>query len=253
MLFRETGSPDLPTIVLFHGGGLSDWSWRRVAERLKPDYHVVTPVIDGHGEDGDEEFTSIEDCAAKALRYITQQHDGKVFAIGGLSLGAQLVAEMLTQKGDVARHAIIESALVCPIRGIAALTAPMYQCCYGLIKKRWFSKLQARALRVPAGMFEAYYQDSLRMSRQSLINMTVSNGTYRLRAPIARTSAKTLVIAGGREIGVMKKSAGLLHAAIPQSRLLIARGMAHGQLSLDCPDAYVGQLKELFSQSQPSI
>ena len=99
MLFSETGRPELPTIVLFHGGGMSDWSWRHVAERLKPAYHVVTPVIDGHGEDGDEEFTSIEDCAAKALRYITQRHGGKVFAIGGLSLGAQIVAEMLTQKG----------------------------------------------------------------------------------------------------------------------------------------------------------
>ena len=58
MIFTEVGSRAHSTIILLHGGGLSDWSWKGVAEALVERYHVVTPVIDGHGEDGRTEFHS---------------------------------------------------------------------------------------------------------------------------------------------------------------------------------------------------
>ncbi len=60
MLFTEKGDKSLPTIILLHGNGLSDWSWDRVVKELQEEYHIVTPIIDGHGEDFETEFTSIE-------------------------------------------------------------------------------------------------------------------------------------------------------------------------------------------------
>ncbi|HEX2985817.1 MAG TPA: hypothetical protein VHO71_03285 [Caproiciproducens sp.] len=76
MIIRETGSSEWPTIILVHGGGLSDWSWKSIAHLLnEKKYHVVTPVIDGHGDDGNEEFISIEDSAAKVIHYIQNEHN----------------------------------------------------------------------------------------------------------------------------------------------------------------------------------
>ena len=43
--------------------------------------------------------------------------------------------------------------------------------CYGLIKKRWFVALQAKALNVPDELFETYYEESSRMTKESLINL----------------------------------------------------------------------------------
>ena len=246
MLFKEAGSRELPTIILLHGGGVSWWSLSPVIDLLKDDYHVVTSIIDGHGEDGGTTFVSIEDSASKLLGYIDSQCGGSVFALGGLSLGAQIAVEVLSRRPDVARYAILESALVIPIKKTVAWSVPLSKMSYGLIKQRWFSKLQAKSLFVPGDMLELYYRDSLRVSKESLINITVSNGNYELKGAIEKTTAKTLIIAGEKELGIMKESARLLSNKLPQSTLHLAKNRAHGELSLAHPEEYVDLLKEFF-------
>lgn len=246
MKFIEYGDKSLPAIVLLHGGGLSCWSLQGVVSALESDYHVVTPIIDGHGDDSDETFISIEDSSNKLIRYIDSTFDGKVFGLGGLSLGAQIVAEVLSKRPEICRYALIESALVYPMKSIAALTVPTYKLCYGLIKKRWFSKLQSKSLFVPDALFEHYYKDSIQMSKQTLINITLSNGNYALKNSISLTQAKVIIIAGEKELGIMKKSARALNQAIKGSRLIIAPNMKHGELSLVYPLEYVKILKTLM-------
>ena len=246
MIFNEAGDKQLPTILLLHGGGLSDWSWQPVISLLQPDYHVVTPIIDGHGADGNETFVSIEASARTLIRFIDEQCGGAVYAIGGLSIGAQIAAEVLSLRPDIAQYAILESALVYPIKGTTALTAPSYGLFYGLIAKRWFAKLQAKTLCVPDHLFETYYRDSLQISKQSLINITVSNGTYALKDTISQTRAKVLILVGSKELGIMKKSARRLHECVGGSELFVAQGMKHGELSLIHTADYIGLLKALF-------
>jgi hypothetical protein len=248
MIIREIGNSEWPTIILLHGGGLSDWSWKRIAHLLNARYHVVTPIIDGHGDDGNEDFISIEDSATKIIHYIQAQHNGRVFAIGGLSIGAQIVCEVLSQQNNIADYAIIESALVYPIKETTALTIPTYKLFYGLVQKRWFSKLQAKTLCVPDELFEKYYQDSLRISKQSLINITLSNGNYPLRPSIADTTAKSLILVGEKEIKIMKKSAASLHQTIKGSSLFVAPKMKHGELSMAHPELYMELLNHLFAK-----
>lgn len=249
MIFKETEINGFPTIIFLHGGGLSEWSLRPIVNEFKKEFHVITPIIDGHGEDGDETFVSISDSAAKLIQYIDTKCNRQVFAIAGLSIGAQILTEVLSQRADITQYAVIESALVYPIKGVTNFTVPMFQLFYGLIKKRWFSKMQANSLNVPAELFETYYRDSLKMSKQSLINMTVSNGTYDLKESISSTKAKVVVIVGGKEIEIMKKSARKLKEIIPKSELYIAANMKHGEISLKYPQKYAELLRKLFGSS----
>lgn len=248
MIFKESGHNDSPTIIFIHGGGLSDWSLLPIAEEFQKKFHIITPIIDGHGEAATETFTSITDSAKKLIDFIDTKCNGRVFAIAGLSIGAQIVAEVLSKRDDITQYAIIESALVYPIKGIVNLTVSSYQIFYGLIQKRWFSKLQANSLCIPSNMFELYYQDSIKISKQSLINITLSNGTYDLKETIANTKAKVLIIVGEKEISVMKKSAQRLHEKIPGSELYIAASMKHGEISLRYPQRYIDLLKKFFCQ-----
>lgn len=243
MLFKEFGDPKALTIILLHGGGLSYWSLKDVTSLLTPEYHVVTPIIDGYGEDSYETFVSIEDSADKLIGYIKSYCNGHVFMLGGLSIGAQIVLETISKQADIADFAILESALVLPIRGIKILAAPMCQISYGLIKKRWFSKLQARELCISEDMFEKYYFDSIKMSKQSLVNTILSNSTYEIKAGIKNTKAKVLIIVGEKEIAAEKESAQILSRSIPNNQLYIASKMKHGQLSLNYPEQYVELLK----------
>lgn len=246
MLFHTFGSPEKPTIILLHGAGLSWWAYHKVAELMAEEYHVVLPTIDGYGEDADDTFESIERSAEKLIAYIKQEHGGHVFAVGGLSLGGQIAVEVLCQQADITDYAVLESALVIPIPGTRAMVAPTVRMSYGLIRNRWFAKMQAKALSLPDEMFENYFADSLKVSRESLINTLLSNGTYVLKGELSRTQAKTLILVGGREVSAEIKSAHKLHEAIAGSELYIAPGLKHGELSLIHPEEYVSRLNAFF-------
>ena len=103
MRFREFGSKKNETIILLHGGGLSWWNYRTEAELLQSDYHIVLPVLDGHAG-SDRTFTSIESNAEELIEYIDANCGGRVLMIGGLSLGAQILLEVLSQRSDICRY-----------------------------------------------------------------------------------------------------------------------------------------------------
>lgn len=221
MIFKEFGNKNMPVIIFLHGGGLSWWSWKPQIEVLQNNYYVVTPIIDGHGEACDVPFVSIKKSAEQVVNYIKENCSGKVFAICGLSIGAQITVEILSEEPDITENAVIESALVYPIKMATALTIPIYNMCYGLIKKRWFAKPQVKTLNVPDELFETYYKDSLRMTKESIINLTISNGDYSVPSTLCHTKAKTLILVGEKELSVMKKSASILHKTIQGSCLKV--------------------------------
>ncbi|MDR1068140.1 MAG: alpha/beta hydrolase [Clostridiales Family XIII bacterium] len=250
MLFKEFGDKNAPAFIALHGGGLSWWSLRGIIDLLAADYHVIAPVIDGHGEDAATTFVSIQDSVRKLIASIDRHLDGKAFAISGLSIGAQIVIEALSQRPRLAEYAIIESASVIPVKAVPVLAAPAYSVFYGVIKSRRFAKMQANALNLPAEMFDEYYRDSVQMSKESLINIALSNGSYGLNPDISTTAARTLILAGGKERKFMLESARKLRTAIPQSRLCIAENMAHGELSLRHPDVYVDMIRKFIADNR---
>ena len=125
MKIQEFGSAEKDTIILLHGGGLSWWNYRAEAEMLQADYHVVLPALDGHA-DSDRAFTSIESNAEDLIEFIDREYSGKVLLIGGLSLGAQVLLEILSKRKDICKYAIVESASVVP--SIASLPAAPCMC-----------------------------------------------------------------------------------------------------------------------------
>lgn len=248
MIFKEFGSTHLPNVLLLHGAGLSWWAYQQTVEQLQHQYHIICPAIDGYGDAADEPFESIERSSQKLLDYIDRYHGGHLFALGGLSLGAQIAVATLSARPDIAQYAVLESALVCPMPAIKALAAPMVGMSYGLIRRRWFARLQAKALFVPDALFNTYFTDSLKLSKASLLNTLTSNASYTLSSGLSQTKAKVLIIAGEREGSPMLRSAQLLHQTIPQSELWIAPNMRHGEYSLAHPDAYAARLSEFFSR-----
>jgi len=249
MIFKEFGNKSMPVIIFLHGGGLSWWSWKPQIEALQKKYYIVTPIIDGQGDAYDTTFVSIKKSGEQVIKYIKDNCNGKVFAICGLSIGAQITVEILSKECDITDNAVIESALVYPIKLASALTVPMYNMCYGLTKKRWFAKLQAKSLNVPDNLFEIYYEESSKMTKESLINITISNGKYPMPSTLCNTKAKILILVGEKELSIMKKSASLLHETINGSFLKVIEKSGHGEISLIYPEKYINLLQQLFSNN----
>lgn len=240
----EYGKEHKEVIVLLHGGGLSWWNYREVGAKLSSDYHVFLPILDGHAKSSCD-FTSIEKNAARIIAFIDQQFGGSVLLIGGLSLGGQIVLEILSQRKDICQYALIESALVVPSKFTYAMIKPAFGSCHGLIKHRWFSKLQFRSLRMPQALFEDYYRDTCSISKSNMIAFLEANALYCIKPSVADCSAKAYVFVGEKEHNAMRKSARIINDALSESTLQILPGMYHGAFSISYADNYAGTVREI--------
>ena len=236
MQFREYGKSDADTIILLHGAGLSWWNFRAEAELLSEHYHVILPILDGH-DGSDRPFISIKAEAEELLGLIDECCGGSVLAIAGLSLGAQVLLELVSRRKGIAEFLIFESALAIPMRLIAALVPPSVAISHPLVKHRGFARLQAKSLGIPPAFFEEYFQASSRIDKASLSDMLRENALFMPETAI--DGIKALVLVGSRERGIMLRSARKLHAMMACSKLIILEGYRHGELSLCHPEEYV--------------
>lgn len=237
MRVQEFGQQNADVILLLHGGGLSWWNYREVATLLAEQYHVVLPVLDGHA-DSDAPFTAIEENAARLISYIDVHFGGQVLAIGGLSLGGQIAVEMLTQRPDICRYALLESTLVKPMKLTSALIGPAFGMSFGLIKQKWFAKLQASYLGIPKVLFDDYFRDTCKLGKADMIAFLKANCAYECKTSLGETTAKVKIIAGSREQKSIRDSAELLQSVIPGSNMEILTGLRHGDLSINNPETY---------------
>ena len=106
--------------------------------------------------------------------------------------------------------------------------------------------MQAKTLFISTNMFEKYYSDSLKISKQSLINIILSNGTYTLKKNIENVKTKVLLLVGEKEFSLMKKSVKLLNDKLLNSIIHISKKMGHGELSMRYPKEYVKIIKDFF-------
>ena len=244
----EFGKQNPDVVMLLHGGGLSWWNYREVAELLAERYHVVLPVLDGHA-DSDAPFTAIEDNAARLISYIDTHFGGQVLILGGLSLGGQIAVEMLSQRPGICRYALIESALVKPMKLTHALIGPTFGMSYGLIKRKWFAKAQADYLGIPRALFDDYYRDTCAIRKADMIAFLRANSVYTVKPSLSTTTAKVKIVAGSREQKNIRDSAKMLHEAIPESSMEILSCLRHGDLSLNKPEQYAKILMDWIGET----
>ena len=244
MIVKEYGKSNKDIIILLHGGGLSWWNYEEVSEILKSNYHVILPILDGHSG-SDRDFTSIENNANEIIEYIDNNYNGNVKLIGGLSLGAQILLDILSKRDNICEYAIIESALVCPMKMTNRLIELSINMSYGLINKKWFSKLQFKSLKIKKELFDKYYIDSSNITKNNMISFLKANSNYHLKN-IKTNKSKSIVIVGSKERLIMIKSAKRIHDELINSELEILSGYYHGDLSINHPNEYAEKVKKLI-------
>ena len=249
MKYVEYGQQHSDVIILLHGGGLSWWNYKEVAEQLQHKYHVVLPILNGHAG-SDTEFTTMEENALEIITFIEERFDGTVLLIGGLSLGGQILLEILSQCADICQYALIESALVIPSKFTYALIKPAFGSCYGLIRHKWFSRLQFQSLRIKQALFEDYFRDTCRITKENMIAFLQANSLYSLKDTIENCSAKVYVVVGEKENHAMRKSAKRIQEKIRGSELQVLPNLYHGEFSINHADDYAKKVLELVKRNR---
>jgi len=241
----EFGKENSNVILLLHGGGLNWWNYREAARLLSSRFHVVLPILNGHAG-SDAPFTSMEAQADDLIGYVDSHFHGQVLLMGGLSLGGQVLLEILSRRKDICRYAILESASVLPMKCTARWIRPAVSMSHPWIKQQWFSRLQFRSLRLPPDFFDLYFKDTSVIKKEDLTAMLEANSLYSLKSSLVDCRAKALVLAGKKEQPRIKRSAAWIANSLPHSQILLMPGLHHGELSIQHAGQYVQLLENLL-------
>ena len=247
MKFHEFGDKDLPSILLIHGGGSSWWNYLRQARILSEEYRVILPTLNGHGEEYQLDYVSTEDSALEILDFIKENYGGKVFAIGGVSLGGQIAMELLSLDGDIAEKVIIDGSLCIPQPKLAKISIFLVRLFGKLMFSKFSCKLQLGMmdkiypkLAYPDELKAYYLEDLPRTPIKTLV--TIYNtymGRYKLKDTISASKAQVLYIYGEKELNCVKASAKLFQQLYPNTILYEAKGYNHGYLSAYLPQEWI--------------
>ncbi|MBC8569753.1 alpha/beta fold hydrolase [Zongyangia hominis] len=245
MLFEEIDKRGKPVLLLLHGGGLSSWEWMPHIEILRGNYDLVAVTIDGHGEDVETPFVSIEDSAKKLIRYIDKEQDGQVFGICGFCLGGQIAVQALSERPHLCKCVVLESVNIASSEKRASRSIKMMHTCYPLLQQRWFAKIQSSQYQVAKENAEDFYQNVNGMKVESLENVYQSSLTFAIPPTYKNCTAKALVLCGSKERADMQESCRLLSSAKVDSMLKIVEKARHG-LSMKDPEAYLEIVQRFF-------
>jgi pimeloyl-ACP methyl ester carboxylesterase len=203
------------------------------------------PILDGHTE-SDKDFTTIEENAKEIIEYIDEHCGGSVLMIGGLSLGGQILLEILSQRKDICQYAVVESALVRPSKLTYSMIKPVFGSCYGLIKHKWFSNLQFKSLKIKPDLFAHYFRDTCAISKKDMIAFLQANSIYSLKESIKECTAKVYIYVGEKESRSMRKSAKDIHDILPQSTLYVLPKLYHGEFSINYGNDYATKIRHII-------
>ena len=243
MIFHEFGDKKFPHILLIHGGGNSWWNYLRQARMLSDKYHVILPTLDGHGEEYQKEYISTENSAQQILEYIKNNCDGKLFAVGGVSLGGQIAIELLSLDSYIAEKAIIDGSICIPQPKLARICTIIVKQFGKIMFSKSASKIQLGLMKkmypnmaYPEEIENYYIEDMPRIPIKTLVTIYQTYmGRYRLKDTITESKAQVLYIYGEKEMKCVKESAKLFQKMHPDCTLYEAKGYNHGYLSAYLP------------------
>lgn len=243
MRFHEFGYKNFPHILLIHGGGNSWWNYLRQARILSDKFHVILPTLDGHGEEYQRDYISTENSAQQIMDYIKNNCNGKLFAIGGVSLGGQIAIELLSLDSDIAQKAIIDDSICIPQPNLSRISTIVVKIFGKLMFSKSASKIQLSLMKkiypnmaYPEEIENYYMEDMPRLPMKTLVKMYKTYmGKYRLKESITESKAQVLYIYGEKEMRCVKESAKLFQKMHPDCILYEAKGYNHGYLSAYLP------------------
>lgn len=240
MQFKTYIQKDKPVFVYIHGECLSAFSFKKQIKELKKDFTLILPIIDGHNRDS--EFHSIEECAREILNYIDEHFHGHIQVLAGFSMGGQIVTTMLSLQPDLCEFAMIESAMMQPVK-IRNWSAYVSEYLPKLSKIKWFNKFMYYTIFSDDYAFEDYYQNYKNMREDSLKRILNATYSYTIPKNLNNVTGKVAILVGQRERKSMKKSANLLKEACTDSQIFMLMNYNHGDFSLGNPIEYLRFVK----------
>ena len=229
LFVKETGLENPETIIFLHGGGMAGWIWDEQVKTF-PDYHCLVLDLPEHGQSVEVKPFSIEGAAEMVVDLIrTRAHNGKAHLVG-LSLGAQIIVQILATHPEVVDHALLSGTL---IRGILhqdvllKLLDYTFKVYEPVKDTDFFIKANMRTYNISKSYFHKFKEATLQIKAGSLHRILHENLFFRLPSGLEKANVPVLVMMGQKDYKVIKESALDLVNVLPNSSAYIVPKVGH--------------------------
>ena len=239
LFFKETGRQNRESIVFIHGGGLSGWMWDKQLEGFE-DYHCLVPDLPEHGKSRHVTPFTMETAAEQIIELIKERAPNKKAHIVGISLGGQLVVQILDMAPEVVDHAMTSGTVVHQHYGRAALMImPVMGAIFKpMINTDFFINKTMEKGKYPPKYFENYKKDTKEFNTYSLTkHMLNENAAFRIPEGLCNMEKPVLISMGETEIKLVHESAEDLNKCLPNSKIFKAPGLFH-VWNLESPELF---------------
>lgn len=220
----ESGNPQGIPLVLVHGGAGGIWTWDETIKYLN-DFRCIMPELPEHGSSQSNGPFTIKSAAKSILQAIHERIPGKKAHIFGLSVGGQIVIEMLSRSPESLQSAVISGAQLLPVPGsrFGIYSERMMALIYWLgihpwkHNDRWIKWNMRTSAGIPENFFERFKHNFQSLTRDSWAHVMSENYHYRLPPGLKQADVPVLLIAGAHETIDIQPSNQLLNSLLPRS------------------------------------
>ena len=213
---------------LIHGGAGGVWVWDETV-KLLGDFHCLLPELPEHGRNHSNGRFTVESAAQSILRLIRERApEGRAHVVG-LSVGGQVVVEMLARAPGSVLSAVVSGAQLLPVPGyrlgIYSETAMSLVYWLGIAPWKhndaWIRWNMRTSTGIPETYFDAFKRNFQALTRDGWAHVMSENYSYRAPAGLSEANVPVLLIAGPHETIDIQPTNRLLKSLLPHSRSVL--------------------------------
>lgn len=253
MNFKEFGTENNKIIVLVHGIGITWKMFLPIIEVLKDDYHLVVPVLDGHDEEEDSVFNTIQEETEKIIRYLKNTYGNKIYSIYGVSLGGAITACILEKNELNFEYAIIDAGPIWPINEWMlklSIKLKVNQIMSLKDENSTYRKLFNKTFYPPV-MIEEVCRLAQIIKKETMVN--AYNSVFRYQLKTFNFNGKLAYWYGTKESFLCKKYARHIKSLHADTIVKILTNYDHGELAIGNPQKCAEEIQSFITNSTDSL
>jgi pimeloyl-ACP methyl ester carboxylesterase len=225
LFVRESGPDGAPAIVFLHGGEYTGHSWQPVVERMQ-EYRCLVPDLPQHGKSLQVgPFKMGETAAAVAELIRARVSSGRAHLVG-LSLGAQVGAQLLATEPKLVDRAVLCGTVINAIPG-ARLTAFLLGRVARVSRLVTMRTNATRYAEIPSAKLDDCREDLHPMDSAEVAQIVVASAGFTLPKGFDRSDSPTLFLTVAKEMAFVRRSAAALARRMPNGTDRVVIGMHH--------------------------
>ena len=229
LYFKETGKNNDETIIFLHCEGTAGWMWDKQLEAFN-DYHCIVPDLPGHGKSSKVKSLTIKNAADMIIDIIENKaKNGKAHLIG-LSLGAQIIVQILSKAPKVVDHALISGAIIRNIQPSETFLELLNHLIniYLPDKNKTIRIMSyVRSYNIPKNLRSEFKKSTYIIEPDSLDRIIRENMLFKMPSGLKNANVPVLVVVGEKDYRIIKESALCLINVLPNSRGVMAMKVGH--------------------------